>query len=93
MTKQIDEVWTEIIATKEWFAKLVTSEANTLINDSANNPTHQIGTQSYTGDIRDKQTELTNKNALRKGPCCFSDLESLPSLTEHVVEECSAFLF
>ena len=45
---------TAIIATKQWFAKLFTSEANALVDDFKNNPPPEIGTQNYSGDIHEK---------------------------------------
>ena len=54
MTRKRDKIWTAIIATKQWFAKLFTSEADALVNDFDNNPPPEIGTQSYSGDIHAK---------------------------------------
>tara|TARA_B100000579_G_C22222160_1_gene572160 strand:- start:180 stop:350 length:171 start_codon:yes stop_codon:yes gene_type:complete len=54
MSRKRDKIWTAIIATKQWFAKLFTSEANALVDDFKNNPPPEIGTQSYSGDIHDK---------------------------------------
>ena len=48
------QIWTAIIATKQWFTKLFTSEADALVDDFGNNPPPKIGTQSYTGDTHDK---------------------------------------
>ena len=49
-----DKIWTAIIATRQWFTKLVTSEADALVDDFGNNPPPEIGTQSYSGDTHDK---------------------------------------
>ena len=54
MTRKRDKIWTAIIATKQWFTKLFTSEADALVDDFVNNPPPNIGTQSYSGDIHDK---------------------------------------
>ena len=54
MTRKRDKIWTAIIATRQWFAKLFTSEADALVDDFGNNPPPEIGTQSYSGDIHDK---------------------------------------
>ena len=54
MTRKRDKIWTAIIATRQWFTKLFTSEADALVDDFGNNPPPQIGTQSYSGDIHDK---------------------------------------
>ena len=54
MTRKREKVWTAIIATKQWFTKLFTSEADALVDDFGNNPPPEIGTQSYSGDIHDK---------------------------------------
>ena len=54
MTRKRDKVWTAIIATKQWFSKLFTSEADALVDDFGNNPPPEIGTQSYSGDIHEK---------------------------------------
>ena len=54
MTRKRDKVWTAIIATRQWFSKLFTSEADALVDDFGNNPPPEIGTQSYSGDIHDK---------------------------------------
>ena len=54
MTRKRDKIWTAIIATKQWFTKLFTSEADALVDDFGNNPPPEIGTQSYWGDIHDK---------------------------------------
>ena len=37
MSKNMDKIWTAIIATKQWFAKLFVSEGNALIEDFKNN--------------------------------------------------------
>ena len=52
MTRKRDKIWTAIIATKQWFTKLFTSEA--LVDDFGNNPPPEIGTQPYSGDVHDK---------------------------------------
>ena len=54
MTRKRDKIWTAIIATKQLFAKLFSSEADTLVDDFKNNPPSDIGTQSYSGYIHDK---------------------------------------
>ena len=54
MTRKRDKIWTTIIATRQWFTKLFTSEADALVDDFGNNPPPEIGTQSYSGDIHDK---------------------------------------
>ena len=54
MTRKRDTIWTTIIATRQWFTKLFTSEADALVDDFGNNPPPEIGTQSYSGDIHDK---------------------------------------
>ena len=54
MARKRDKIWTAIIATKQWFAKLFSSEADALFDDFKNNPPPKIGTQSYSGDIHDK---------------------------------------
>ena len=54
MTRKRDKIWTAIIATKQWFTKLFTSEADALVDDFGNNPPPEIGTQPYTGDTHDK---------------------------------------
>ena len=54
MTRKRDKIWTAIIATKQWFLKLFSSEADALVDDFKNNPPPKIGTQSYSGDIHDK---------------------------------------
>ena len=54
MTRKRDKIWTAIIATRQWFTKLFTSEADALVDDFGNNPPPEIGTQSYTGDTHDK---------------------------------------
>ena len=61
MTRKRDKIWTAIIATKQWFAKLFTSEGNALVDDFKNNLPPEIGTQSYTGDIHDKGDWLSNQ--------------------------------
>ena len=54
MTRKRDKIWTAIIATKQWFSKLFTSEADALVDDFDNNPPPNIGTQPYTGEPNDK---------------------------------------
>ena len=54
MTRKRDKIWTAIIATRQWFTKLFTSEADALVDDFGNNPPPEIGPQSYSGDIHDK---------------------------------------
>ena len=54
MTRKRDKIWTAIIATKQWFTKLFTSEAEALVDDFGNNPPPEIGTQPYSGDVHDK---------------------------------------
>ena len=53
MTRKRDKIWTAIIATRQWFTKLFTSEADALVDGFGNNPPPEIGTQSYSGDIHD----------------------------------------
>ena len=54
MTRKRDKIWTAIIATKQWFTKLFTSEADALVADFSNNPLPEIGTQPYSGDVHYK---------------------------------------
>ena len=54
MIRKRDKIWTEIIATKQWFTKLFTSEAGALVDDFGNNPPPKIGTQFLSVDIHDK---------------------------------------
>ena len=54
MTRKRDKVQTAIIATRQWFPKLFTTEADDLVDDFGNNPPPEIGTQSYSGDTHDK---------------------------------------
>ena len=54
MTRKRDKIWTAIIATRQWFTKLFTSEADALVDGFGNNPPPEIGPQSYSGDIYDK---------------------------------------
>ena len=54
MTRKRDKIWTASIATRQWFTKLFTSEADALVDDFGNNPPPDIGTQSYSGDTHDK---------------------------------------
>ena len=54
MTRKRDKIWTAIIATKQWFTKLFTSEADALVDDFGNNAPPEIGTQPYTGNTHDK---------------------------------------
>ncbi len=54
MTRKRDKVWNAIIATRQWFSKLFTSEADALVDNFGNNPPPEIGTQSYSGDTHDK---------------------------------------
>ena len=54
MTRKRDKIWTAIIATKQWFTKLFTSEAEALVDDVGNNLLPEIGTQPYSGDVHDK---------------------------------------
>ena len=44
MSRKRDKIWTAIIATKQWFSKLFTSEADALVDDFGNNPPPDIGT-------------------------------------------------
>ncbi len=41
------KLWQAWIATKQWFTKLFTSEADALLDDFENNPPPKIGTQPY----------------------------------------------
>ena len=54
MKRKRDKIWTAIIATKQWFTKLFTSEADALLDDFENNPPPEIGTQPYSGDTKEK---------------------------------------
>ena len=54
MTRKRDKIWTAIIATKQWFTKLFTSEADALVDDFGNNPPPEIGTQPYSGEDNKK---------------------------------------
>ena len=54
MARKRDKIWTTIISVKQWFNKLFSSEADALVDDFDNNPPPDIGTQPYSGDIRDK---------------------------------------
>ena len=62
MTRKREKIWTAIIATKQWFAKLFTSEANALVDDFPKNPPPEIGTQYYSGDIHDKGDWVSEPN-------------------------------
>ncbi len=54
MTIKREKIWTEIIATRQWFTNLFTSEADSLVDDFGKNPPPEIGIQSYAGDIHDQ---------------------------------------
>ena len=54
MTRKRDKIWTAIIATKQWFTKLFTSEADALVDNFGNNPPPKIGTQPYSGEDNKK---------------------------------------
>ena len=54
MTRKREKIWTAIIATRQWFTKLFTSEADALVDDFGNNPPPEIGTKSYSRDTHDK---------------------------------------
>ena len=54
MTRKRDKIWTAIIATKQWFSKLFTSEADALVDNFGNNPPPEIGTQPYSGEDNKK---------------------------------------
>ena len=54
MSRKRDKIWTAIIATKQWFSKLFTSEADALVDDFGNNPPPDIGTQPYSGEDNKK---------------------------------------
>ncbi len=54
MIRKRDKIWTGIIATKQWFTKLFTSVACSLVDDFKNDPPPDLGTQSFSGDIHDK---------------------------------------
>ena len=54
MTRKRDKIWTAIIATRQWFTKLFTREADALVDDFGNNPPPEIEPQSYSGEIHDK---------------------------------------
>ena len=53
MIRKREKIWTAIIATKKWFSKLFTSEADALVDDFGNNPPEQV-IHSYPGNIHDK---------------------------------------
>ena len=55
MTKKRERIWTAIIATKQWFTKLFTSEADALVDNFSNNPPPEIGTQPYSGEDNKKR--------------------------------------
>ncbi len=55
MIRKRDKIWTAIIATKKWFSKLFTSEADALVDDFWNNPPPEQGIHSYPGNIHDKR--------------------------------------
>ena len=57
MSRKRDKIWTAIIATKQWFSKLFTSEADALVDDFGNNPPPDIGigTQPYLGKDNKKR--------------------------------------
>tara|TARA_B100000700_G_scaffold187711_1_gene206822 strand:+ start:856 stop:1017 length:162 start_codon:yes stop_codon:yes gene_type:complete len=48
------KLWQYWIATKQWFTKLFTSEADAVLDDFDNNPPPKIGTTPYSGDTHDK---------------------------------------
>ena len=54
MTRKREKIWTAIIATKQWFTKLFTSEADALVDNFGNNPPPEIGTQPYSGEDNKK---------------------------------------
>ena len=54
MTRKREKIWTAIIATKQWFTKLFTSEGDALVDNFSNNPPPEIGTQPYSGDDNEK---------------------------------------
>ena len=54
MIRKREKIWTAIIATRQWFTKLFTSEADALVDDFGNNLPPEIGPQFYSGDIHDK---------------------------------------
>ena len=54
MTRKQDKSCTAIIATKQWFSILFTSEADALVDYFRNNPSPEIGTQPYSGDDNEK---------------------------------------
>ena len=62
MTRKRDKIWTAIIATKQWFSGLFSSEADALVDDFKNNLPPEIGTQAYSGDIHDKGDWLSKQN-------------------------------
>ena len=47
MNRKRDKNWTATIATKQWFGKLFTNEADALVDKFGNNPPSDIGAQSY----------------------------------------------
>ena len=55
MNRKRDRIWTAIIATKQWFSKLFTSEADALVDDFGNNPPPDIGSQPYSGEDNKKK--------------------------------------
>ena len=54
MSRKRDKIWTAIIATKQWFSKLFTSEADALVDDFGNNSPPDIETQPYSGEDNKK---------------------------------------
>tara|TARA_B100000287_G_scaffold113870_1_gene106010 strand:+ start:2031 stop:2192 length:162 start_codon:yes stop_codon:yes gene_type:complete len=48
------KLWQAWIATKQWFTKLFTSEADALLDQHENHQPPEIGTMPYTGDTHDK---------------------------------------
>ena len=54
MSRKRDKIQTSIIATKQWFGKLFTSDTYALVDDFGNNPPPDIGTQPYSGEDNKK---------------------------------------
>ena len=54
MTRKRDKILIAIVATRQWFTKLFTSEVDALVDEFRNNPLPEIGTQSFSENIHDK---------------------------------------
>tara|TARA_R100000152_G_C6536773_1_gene16449 strand:- start:34 stop:198 length:165 start_codon:yes stop_codon:yes gene_type:complete len=51
------KIWQYWIATKQWFTKLFTSEADALLDDFENNPPPNIGAQPFSDDPRESKNQ------------------------------------